>query len=274
MITRSEFALIDAEVKDSLLKALDYIKTNCADHDYVLFLAEGEYKERYVKTASKLNPYTIDNREDRYDDETRQDFFIKFMRTFYSFPKGKARTVDNDYIRTMELMIYTHIWESKPFLKQLFRLATLANMESYHWSVQVPDMTKHEFIRFRIRDVIKSKGLHLGSVISKGYHSSLRNAFAHSEYHFDKYNKLIHLDTYKGGMWDIPNLSYDDWSRRFAYTALLSYHLYNEKVYKRRSLVSDFGTNEFLIIHPVNRLKCWLRKIYYDEKYDRFAFYR
>ena len=273
MISRKQFANIDREVKESLDEAFQFIRDVSNDHNYILFLADGEYKERYRNSRLRLNPYTIDNREDRYKDESRQNFFIQFMQLFYSFPKRKAKTFDNEYRLTMEMMIYTHIWESKPFLKQLFRLTSLSNKQSYFWNVEVPEMGKHDFIRNEIRDGLKRNNLKLADVITKGFHTSLRNAFAHSEYQFDETNKKIYLDTYKGDAWDIRDITFDNWTTRFAYSALLSYHFFNEKVFKRRSLSNDFGTNEFLIIHPVSKTGFTARKIFYDSDGDYFRFY-
>ncbi len=172
-------------------------------------------------------------------------------------------------------MIYTHIWESKPFLKQLYRMARLADKKSYDWSVNVPEMEKHKFIRFQIRDVIASKGLHVANIISAGFHTSLRNAFAHSEYEFNNTYRYIHLDTFKGDTtWDIENIAFDDWTKRFAYSALLSYHFLNIRHKKRTELIKDFGKDEFLIIHPINERSFRCIKIYYDEEHDNFSFYR
>ncbi len=273
MITRKEFAKIDQEVKDSLHETFEHLRHNCIDHNYILFLADGEYQEYLKKSHLKLNPYSIDNREDRYKDQSRQNFFIRFMQLFYSFPKGRPKTDDNEFRLTMELMIYTHIWESKPFLKQLFRLASLAKGDSYKWVVEVPEMSKHEFIREEIRDILKAKNLSLHDVITKGFHTSLRNAFAHSEFQIDNHNKLIHLHTYKGALWDLKSISFDDWTKRFAYSSLLSYHFFNERVRKRKDLINDFGSDRFLVIHPINETKFRARYIHYEPKWDRFSFY-
>ncbi len=146
------------------------------------------------------------------------------MQTFYGFPKGTSKTDDNEYRLAMELMVYTHIWESERFLKELYRFASLTNKKSYDWEVIVPESSKHEFIRKNIRDVFKANGLQLADIITKGFHTSLRNAFAHSQYLLDDYNKKIHLDTFKGDYsWDIENISYDEWTKRFLYSSLLSF---------------------------------------------------
>ena len=265
MITKKEFSIIDNEVKASIHEAFEFIRLNCIDHNYILFLADGEFQQRLKGSILKLNPYTIDNREDYSKDKSRQNFFIQFMRQFYSFPKKKPKTDDNEFLLTMELMIYTHIWESKPFLKQLYRLAALSSDISYQWKVEVPDMSKHEFIREKIRDVLDSKNLKLADVISKGFHTSLRNAFAHSEYYFNESTKLIHLETYKGASWDIRNISFDDWTKRFAYSALLSYYFFNERAIRRKSLVTDFGRSEFLIVHPITENRFKIRTMYFSE---------
>jgi hypothetical protein len=274
MITREDFSLIDNEVQESLDEAFNYGKEKSLDHDYILYLADGEYKDYISSSTLHLNPYSIDSREDRYKDQSRLNFFIKFMKLFYAFPKGKDETDDNEYRLTMELMIYCHIWESTPFLRQLFRLASLAAGESYNWRVTVPEMGKHIFIRKNIRDIFKSHHLKLAEVITKGFHTSLRNAFAHSEYGFNEATRLIHLGTYKGEAWDIDRISYNDWTRRFAYSSLLAYHLLNKKVQRRKCLSKESGTNEFLIIHPITENRFRVAKIYYDVKHDGFNFYK
>ena len=274
MIKKKDFSIIDNEVKLALHEAFEFIKLNCVDHDYILFLADGEFKEKMVGSQLRLNPYSIDNREDYLKDETRQNFFIQFMRSFYSFPKKRPRVDDDEYRLTMELMIYTHIWESKGFLKQLHRIASLSNSESYKWKVEVPEMSKHEFIRASIRDILRQNNLGLAGVISKGFHTSLRNAFAHSEYHFNNHTKQIRLDTYKGASWDIKEISFDDWTKRFAYTALLSYHFYNERALRRQSLIKDFKKDNYLIVHPITERRFKLSTIYYDLHLDRFSFSR
>lgn len=75
--------------------------------------------------------------------------------------------------------------KKQPLLKKLYRFAHLANSESYHWKVVVPDMSKHDFIRNEIRQVFDDKGNPIAATIRNGFHTSLRNAFAHSEYSFD-----------------------------------------------------------------------------------------
>src|SRR6185312_2118989 len=171
MITRADFAATDIQVKDAVIQAFDHLKK--VSPDYVLFLADGEYKPEYKNSNLRLSPYVIDSREDRYKDETRLKFFIKFMQTFYGFPNGMEATTDDEFRLHEELMVYTHIWESKPSLRKMYRFASLCNGENYKWALEVPEMGKHEFIRSDIRDKFRAENLSIADIISKGFHTSL-----------------------------------------------------------------------------------------------------
>lgn len=275
MITRQEFADIDQEIKDSIRLTFDSLRNNSPEN-YVLFLADAEYVNDYENTTLNLNPYVIDSRMDRYKDETRLTFLSNFLSAFYSFPSTQQSTDDNEQRIHMELMIYTHIWESKPFLKRLFRLAHISNGEDYNWNAAVPDMKKYKFIRDEIRMVFDKNNNELGKIIKKGFHSSLRNAFAHSEFSFDTMNgnKKIWLDTYKGAQWDIQEISFDDWSKRFVYSALLSYHLLSLTHKNRINLISDFGTDQFKIKLPSSTGPTRETNIIYRQEHDAFNFER
>lgn len=273
MISFTEFKNIDVEVKNAVISAFDYSIAYNREDSYILFLANGEYHSEFDGPNRRVNPYTIDNRLDIYKDESRFRFFIEFMRTYYSFPAGATRNDDNEYRITIEMMVYSHIWESKPFLKQLFKLSALCAKKGFIWNVSVPDMSKHEFIRNEIRSLFKESNLDLADIISKGFHTSLRNAFAHAEYSVDITNSRIVLDTYKPHLsWDIREISFDDWTKKFIYTALLAYHFENEKLKRRKSITKDFGKSEFLVIHPISKNKFTIREIICDQNQDSIYF--
>lgn len=273
MITRDEFALIDKEIKDCLQNTLNELQTDSL-LNYIIYLADGEYKPEYENSSAISNPYVIDNRIDHYKDLTRLDFLVNFLENYYSFPYGQTQTDDNNYRISMELMIYCHVWESKPFLKKLCRLAHISNDEEYNWNVTIPEMGKHDFIRNDIRATFEAKGNKLAEVIKKGFHTSLRNAFAHSEYSIDTTNgkRRIWLDTYTGKPWDIQEIPFDDWSKRFVYTALLSYHLLNVTHLNRINLISDLKTDKFIIKHPNKDGSISNREIQYRDQDDSFNF--
>lgn len=273
MISRVDFATIDAEIKKAIDDTLNDLKAS-NQNDYALFLADGEYSKDLEKNVLNLNPNVIDNRMDRYKDSSRLNFLSQFLSTFYSFPSSQTSTDDSEQRLHMELMVYAHTWEAKPFLKKLYRLARLWNGEQYVWNVQIPDMGKHDFIRNDIRKIFEDKRNPLFQIIKNGFHTSLRNAFAHSEYSFDTMNnnRRIILDNYNGAAWELQEVSFDDWSKRFVYSALLSYHILDLTHKHRTSLIESTGTDRFQIKQPskVNGFNfVWIK---YDKQYDRFNF--
>ena len=136
-------------------------------------------------------------------------------------------------------------------------------------------MGKHDFIRNQIRKALEDSKCNLSEVIKKGFHTSLRNAFAHSEYYFDGVlnDKKIYLDNFKGEAWELRDISFHDWSIRFIYSSLLSYHLYNCINKCRKNLVIDFGTNTFSIERPTKDGQS-IRKVFlvYNEEQNIFRF--
>jgi len=274
MITRTDFSLIDAEIKNCVQRTFTELKEYNINH-YALFLSEADYNEEYEGPASKFNPNVIDSRTDRYEDETRLQFLTTFLSDFYKFPPSQIATKDDFQQLNVELMIYTHIWESKPFLKKMYRLAHLINRENYAWKVNIPPMGKHKFIINDIRKTFEDNKNNLCEIIRNGFHTSLRNAFAHSEYSFDEMNgnKRILLYNYGGDdSWELKDISFDVWSRRFVYSALLSYHLLDLLYKKRKELVEETGNTSFQIKHPKKTSGFDYLWINYDKERDGFSF--
>jgi len=274
MILRTEFAAIDTEVKNAVETTLDNLRA-ANQNNYLLLLADAEFKPEYASPASQLNPHIIENKMDWYRDESRIRFLADFLSTFYAFPNTQVQTDDNPQRMHMELMIYTHTWESKSFLKKLYRLAHLVNNEDYAWTVNIPDMGKHDFIRNDIRQIFQNNTNHLSEVIRNGFHTSLRNAFAHSEYFFDtmNQNRRIILDNYNGAAWELDQISFDDWSKRFVYSALLSYYLFSISHAKRQSLIADLGTDIYPINLPGKNGGLSVVNIRYRPQHDAFNFH-
>jgi hypothetical protein len=273
MITRINFAAIDADIKKAITDTLDHLR-QANQNDYLLLLADAEYKPEYAGSPLRLNPYVIENKMDLYRDEARLQFLADFLTSFYSFPKTQVQTDDNHQRLHMELMVYTHIWESKSFLKKLYRLAHLVNNEPYAWSVAIPDMGKHDFIRNDIRQLFINNTNRVGEIIRNGFHTSLRNAFAHSEYFFDTMNgnRNIILDNYGGAPWELKDINFDDWSSRFVHSALLSYYLFHLSHMKRQSLIQDLGSDTYTIIIPISTGGTQTVDIQYRQQHDAFNF--
>ena len=275
MIKKNRFADIDTEIKNSINEILDKLKEKSIN-DYILFLADGEYLADQANSRLKVSPYCIDYRIDGHKDETRLNFLSEFLSIYYTFKNGQETIDDNQYRMNSELMIYTHIWESKPFLKKLYRIAHLLNNEEYNWKISVPDMGKHDFIRKDIRKIFGDLGLNMSKVIQKGFHTSLRNAFAHSEYSFDTRNEhnRINLHNYKKANWELQTVTFDEWSERFVYSAILSFHFLTISYERRTNIITEFGKDTFQIKHPQKNGDLKLIEIQYREHGDGFSFKR
>ncbi len=136
------------------------------------------------------------------------------------------------------MMMYTHIWESKNFLKQLKKILNLCLKNEYDWKVEIPDAgngdSKQKLIREEYRDSFKSKNLKIADVITKGYRSQFRNAFAHSDYSFGLNDDKINLHNYKPNSYEVESITIDEWTEFFCYSFLLNYHFinfyYNERL--------------------------------------------
>jgi hypothetical protein len=246
MITVETFTIIRNEVIDALTEAFKLAQANSVDNAFLIFLAEGAYHES--GDPKKYNPFTIDNRIDRYIDETRQSYLVTFLNTYYTF-KGGQPTTDTEETLHLDLMVYTHLWEVKAFLKKLFRLVQIIDKKPYQWKVDVPDFSKQDWYRKHIKAPIKFIGCKLATVLENGFHSSLRNAFAHSEFSFDFQNKRIWLYNYKGEPWELQEISFDDWSTRFAYSFLTSYLLFDLFHTTRKAISTDGKNKQFQINH-------------------------
>lgn len=194
MIRIKDFRRIDIEVQNAIREAFEFARRNEKHkNDYYLFLCNATYIDQYSNT--QINPYIIDNRRDLMIDEHRLDFLTKYLKSYYAF--AQFNTSDSKESLTLEMMMYTHIWESKTFLKQLKKLLDLCMKLDYDWKTEIPDAgngdSKQSFIRDHMRDNFEKLKLEIADIIKNGYRSQFRNAFAHSAYSFGLNGETINL---------------------------------------------------------------------------------
>ena len=270
MLNVKQFLSINNEVKEKIVQSLDKLKIENLGN-YILFLADAQYVEN---VNTKISQYTIDYRLDEKQDSARIEFLTDFLNNYYKFSQKKQSTEYNPYRINIELMIYSHIWESKSFLKKMYRLAHLTNDEEYDWNVKVPPTAKHDFIINKVRKIFSDNNIRIWEVIKNGFHTSLRNAFAHSEYSFETMNNLnrINLYNYSGKDWELKYISFNNWSLRFVYSALLNFHFFNIILERRLNLIEELGTDTFLIKHPKRTGDLVNRKVKYIKNGNSFIF--
>jgi hypothetical protein len=266
MIRKKEFEKIQIIVRNAVNEAFEHARENEKNkNDYIHFLANSHYVSKLE--GSDTNPYIIDYKIDHINDEARIQLLMEYINAGYSF--FAENTVDSKTTISIELMIYTHMWEAKPYLKQLKKLADLCDSKDYDWNVEVPDYTKHKFIREEIRDVFKNHRLFIHEIITQGFHPSLRNAFAHSEYVFDINDPKLILKNYKGKSWELKEITFDQWTERFCYTFLLAY-LFQEKLNIERKALND-GEPGYEVITKDKNGNAKRGKIIYYHENNRFS---
>lgn len=63
------------------------------------------------------------------------------------------KLMDSKFTLTIELIIYTHLWESKHNLSNFKKLADLISSNSYDWNVAIPGDSKYKFVKKNIRNI-------------------------------------------------------------------------------------------------------------------------
>lgn len=133
------------DVEDSIMGALDDLLRQSKDN-YILYLVHGDYIPE-LKAIGKPG-YVVNYQVDNYNDETRQRFYSKYMNTYYGKePTWDYSSEEGEYRLNIELMIYCHVWESTPFLKDIVRLAHLLNDKPYDWDLKIPEHGLYDYIK-------------------------------------------------------------------------------------------------------------------------------
>ncbi len=221
MIRREDFRKLRLEVESAIDEAFEYAKKN---ENYILFLASSHYDKKIDK--SKFSPWRIDYSLDEMTDKHRVDFLLQYLNQQYSFQTENS--ADSKFSLTLELMIYTHIWESFHNLHNYKRLADLCDSKDYSWNIEIGKKSRFRFIKDNIQSVFKKHDLKIHNLIDRSYHSQLRNAFAHSLYHFSLNGHNIVFENYDGINANIQQLSFDEWTERFLTSALIQNFYHNK----------------------------------------------
>ena len=114
MITKADFTAIEEEVFAAIKECFSIATANQARLGEIMaFIARGNYNPM---VPNGFNPNTIDQKEDLYKEVDTQGFLLNYIKDRYPLPKSTNRREVSE--RTIiDLMTYTHIWESVPYLK-------------------------------------------------------------------------------------------------------------------------------------------------------------
>lgn len=183
------------EVREAIQEAF-----TCALHtnsgSFVLFLARGDYDhrlegEQFANLDPKPSPYCLDYMLDAYKDETRDKFYIRYLNRRYKNDDFKYQGDDGIDDLCVEMMIYSHVWESEAFLKHLYRLSNIVSgKEFYDWDVSGLKFHGHPLI-METKERFKDACPKLYKIIDASYTGYIRDSFAHSLFNVDEDARII-----------------------------------------------------------------------------------
>lgn len=205
-IQQTVFGIID-EAFNEMYK-IDYTS-------YILFIGRASVIPGLKRITG--TDCVVDYMLDTYYDQTRTDFYLRYLRRNYSkdgFAYEGESGLDDIHI---ELMIYAHLWDSAYYLKALVRIAAIISGKGYLWTPQVNWWRKEKKMRECIIDPLKKSRLALGDFIDKCYDSRIRNAFAHSQYSINHDRKVITARSDDGDI----SLTFDEFQDLFLKSVIL-----------------------------------------------------
>jgi len=233
------------EIVEEVERAIDnaYIKMANEDYNsYILLIGRADIMP--VLKGHFPTEYVIDYQLDRYYDETREGFYIRYLNRNYrreGFHYEGDEGIDD---LSIEMMIYDHLWDSSYFLKSLVRIAAILTGKGYIWEPGLKDGGKWEYINREIIEPLKEKGFELGTIVEKGYSTDIRNAFAHSLYNINKESRTIVIRPRRG----CRTISFEEFQKKFLYSVILMNRMQNalELNHERACQLNGCLTEPFL----------------------------
>ncbi|MDZ7846349.1 MAG: hypothetical protein U5L96_06085 [Owenweeksia sp.] len=140
MIRKNDRQAIVRNVAAAVDEAFQCAKDNQKNkNDFVLMLSRSSYDSKLEKSAH--SPWSVDNSLDDLFDQDRVSFLLDYMNLHYS--DKDENSVDSRVSLNLELMIYSHIWESRRNLVNLKKLADHCVSKAYDFEVELPKYGKY-----------------------------------------------------------------------------------------------------------------------------------
>ena len=247
-MTIEKFYEIEKGVKGIIANAFaKAIQVNSSD--FVLLMARGGYHKHLDRKELDLSPFVMEDRLDFLMDFTRKRFFVRYLNEYIEKLKGnnKLSTEDREYDVNIQMMIYTHLWESHLFLNQLSKLALIQLGKGYQWKNKIPHDGKANFINDSIIKRYEQCDEDMAKLIKYCYLSDYRNAFAHSSYYIES----NHIQLNKDALYIGPSMSFEKWDEIFACSVLLSYHLNDMLLEMKNRFIDEYGDGPVLVDLPM-----------------------
>lgn len=205
-------------------------------------------------------------------DQYQTEFLVDFMNSseegvaYASIKDEEEKDRLERSSLNIELMVYSHLWESELSLSNLKHLANFVDGIQYDWRLKIPWQDKWIFITRTIRQVFEKHNLDIAALLKETYNSQLRNAFAHGQYGLSWKN--IRLYNYTNKSHEIAAITFEEWEERFIKTVDIFMEISNKKfdLLKKYSIENP----ELKIWAPVKYPTKYRRRHIYWDKYARY----
>lgn len=248
-MTLSEFKFYEQEVVDFVNYLLDKVKEKNFSQ-YVLLLSRASYQVENENTY--LSPYVIQSNLEIMQDMSRQQFLHTYLNQYIALLSDNVFMSNEiqEFNINIQLMIYSHVWESHRFLMNLKRISSILSGKGYEWRIsferpqkkssnKMIPINKGKMIKEEILEPLYSFDEKIGTFISGLYDSTIRNGYAHSLYqiNMDEGNiRILKSETYSVE----KEVNFFDWETTFFYSVLLSYHLTKSIIDRLNSFMEDY----------------------------------
>lgn len=268
------FLKLEAEVKSVIGESFEKaIKKSAAN--FVLLMARGGYHKHLELYNKDVTPFVMEDGHDRLMDLARKRFFARYVNDYVDRLKNGILLSGDDleYEVNIQLMIYSHIWESHLFLNQLVRLAVIQQGNPYLWITKLPQGSKKNFIYRHIIGEFEKTDKAMTRQIKLCYSEVLRNAFAHSTYYIG--GGRIQFN--KNEVFEGPSLNFEQWEEVFVRSMLLSYHLNAMLLEEKNHFIENNGDNPIVIDMPMknnhnDRRGVYIKPVPYDGEEEKVKF--
>lgn len=253
-MTYYRFLEIQEEVIGIVCNTLS--KVRCTNFsDFVLLLARGDYYQLLERKDIDLSPYVIEDPTADYMDRTRLNFLTSYLNEYSTRLRENIylANVDKEYEMSIQMMIYSHCWESHLLLKLLERIANILKKKGYKWISSVGTTHKSNFIKQNIISQLEGVDDDLANLLKHCYSDRLRNDFAHSTYYIDFKDSVIY--SHGQGLFSGQNISFLEWEEKFVYSVMLSYHLISLWQEVKHNFINDYGSDPIQVERPLKANK-------------------
>lgn len=247
-MTIIDFRNLESEVINIVNILLDKVK-DINFSDYVLLLSRAGYLKDLETTS--LSPYVSQSNLELIQDNSRRQFLHVYLNQ-YTHCLEENILYDNEmheYNINMQLMLYSHVWESRCFLMSLRRIVSILSGNGYEWRIsfqtkqggsnKMIPINKGKFIREKVLGPLKTIDKILYEFLTNLYNSTIRNGYSHSMYKIDMEKgciEFLNSESYKIE----DSICFSDWDDIFCRAVLFSYYLINKITERLNSFIVDY----------------------------------